>query len=135
VVKVRDTKAAQEAAGVALLRALRGTGALDPADIRCAWVEASGHCLVCVHPAPGERRRRSAAQQSPPPSLPAALSCSRAAPFLNRGLAFQSAAWGALGMRVHTLATVHRQADAHFVGLLHALRQGAHTERQLAELM
>lgn len=60
---------------------------------------------------------------------------SAAAPFLNRGLAFQAAIWEELGMRVHSLRTVHRQRDRRFVAILHALREGRHTDAQMREVV
>lgn len=39
-----------------------------------------------------------------------------------------------LDLRVHELSTVHRQRDAHFVEILHALRKGVQTAAQFAEL-
>ncbi|KAL4434051.1 hypothetical protein ABPG75_000492 [Micractinium tetrahymenae] len=94
VVRPKEVRPAQEAAGVALLRALRTApdGRLAPDDIR------------------------------------------RRAPFLNRGLTFQSSLWQDLGIRVHQLRQVHRQRDRRFVEILHALREGRHTQAQLAEL-
>ncbi|GAB4818236.1 hypothetical protein N2152v2_005282 [Parachlorella kessleri] len=56
------------------------------------------------------------------------------APFLNRGLAFASKAWKALGVRVHELRCVHRQAERGFINILHAIRTGDHKGHHLDSL-
>jgi hypothetical protein len=57
-----------------------------------------------------------------------------AAAVCNRGLVFQTDAWHCLGLQVAMLKKVHRQADPEFVAILHAIRTGAATTRQLDDL-
>lgn len=106
VVRPTDVRPAQEAAGVALLRALRTSpdGKLTPEDIRQG--SSGGAALLPADRAalggsmhvdrgvgrPGQRPRLISPSQAGPIAS-AWAPCRRRAPFLNRGLAFQSSLW------------------------------------------
>ena len=81
-------------------------------------------CPKCRHPWPGDTRR--------PPHICTCTKCR--ATFPPRTFAWESDAWKAGGIAVHTLTHVFRQEDRAFAALLGRIRTGSPTDADLAVL-